>query len=211
MTYVKICGLTNLRDAEVAADAGADLLGFIFAPSSPRYVEPPTAREVVAALRPTGVRFVGVFVDEPLERALAIGAEVGLDLAQLHGNEPVEYVRQFGRAAFKALRPRGADEARLLAASYAPALQGSCPAVMIDAYHPRKHGGTGQRADWLIAAEMARQFPLLLAGGLDADNVAEAVRAVRPWGVDVSSGVERSPGQKDPFKIEQFIRNAKRC
>jgi phosphoribosylanthranilate isomerase len=211
MIRVKICGITNLDDAIAAADAGADLLGFVFYPRSPRYVTPERALEIVRATRhasPT-TRFVGVFVDASPERVRAAMDLASLDLAQLHGNEPASMVRDLSPRAFKALRPRDPDEAKSLISNYRLATGGISPAFIVDAFDAQQFGGTGVRADWKIAAILAREFPILLAGGLNAENVAGAVRAVQPWGVDVSSGVERAPGLKDHAKVRQFISRAK--
>jgi phosphoribosylanthranilate isomerase len=232
---VKLCGLTNLADAQAAVAAGADLLGFIFFSKSPRYVTPEQAREIVQGLkldrrpptadrsrtrvtshdgRPSAVVTVGVFVNESSAAVAQILDFCGLDLAQLHGEEPPEMVAGdlHGRA-YKALRPRSLDEALDLASRYAPApsLEGETryPALMVDAYHPHLRGGTGETGDWSLAAALAGRYPLLLAGGLGPANVAEAVRAVRPWGVDVSSGVESAPGQKDHAAVQAFVAAAK--
>jgi phosphoribosylanthranilate isomerase len=212
MTCVKICGITNLEDALVTADAGADLLGFVFVSSSPRCIEPERAREIVAALKARGalLRFVGVFVNEPLERVCAVIELVQLDLAQLHGNEAAPMVRALSPRAYKALRPRDEVEAQAQVAEYRAVANGNVPAFIVDAFDAQRYGGTGQRADWSLAARIAREFPILLAGGLGAENVADAIRAVRPWGVDVSSGVERAPGLKDHEQVRRFVQAAKR-
>ena len=242
MTHVKICGITNLDDALVAVEAGADMLGFVFFPRSPRYIDLGRASEIVSALKQCGnaPRFVGVFVDESLERLRAIAATAQLDMAQLHGNESPEMVRDLsslgvetpsckttpdqsgfpapfmGRSpvarryiAVRALRPQNEAEAQSLVNEYRAAANGNVPAFIVDAFVAQRFGGTGARADWDVAAQIAREFPILLAGGLNADNVAEAIRAVQPWGVDVSSGVERAPGLKDHDQVRRFIHKAK--
>ncbi len=214
MTHVKICGITNLDDALAAVEAGADLLGFVFFLRSPRYVEPERARDITAALqeREHAPRLVGVFVNESLERVREIVAMAQLDIAQLHGDESPEMVRALAASRIsvvKALRPRDAAEAGSLIARHRSTAGRHAPAFLVDAFDARRYGGTGVRADWPIAAHIAREFPTLLAGGLNADNVAEALRAVRPWGVDVSSSVERAPGLKDRTQVRQFIRMAK--
>jgi phosphoribosylanthranilate isomerase len=230
---VKLCGLTNLADAQAALAAGADLLGFIFFPKSPRYVTPEQVRDILAGLEPQGqvaqasVLTVGVFVNESPQAMAQILDFCGLDLAQLHGEEPpamlgldddsaeaLEADRSLMRGrAYKALRPRSPEEAGDLARRYAlPSdLQagGHLPAFLLDAYHPQLRGGTGEMGDWELAASLAAWYPLLLAGGLTPANVTQAVRAVRPWGVDVSSGVEKSPGQKDHAALRAFIAAAK--
>jgi len=213
--HVKVCGITDAADARAAIAAGADLLGFIFFPKSPRYVPPERVRDILDAVEPgrAGVRSVGVFVDEPIQAVTQILDFCGLDLAQLHGDEPPAMLGLEGQAqgpaptlagrAYKALRPRSAEEAADLAARYA--LPAHLPALLVDAYHPHLRGGTGETADWQLAAGLARQYALLLAGGLTPANVAQAVKAVRPWGVDVSSGVESSPGHKDHAALHAFI------
>lgn len=205
---VKICGVTNLEDAIIAIDIGADLLGFNFYRKSARYVEPVTARSIVAQIR-SGVRvpqLVGVFVNSPLVEVQSIMREVDLDLAQLHGDESVEMIAQLNGRGFKALRPQSVEAAENQAKTYAAASE---PALLIDAYREGEYGGTGQVGDWSLAAQIARQYPILLAGGLTPENVAEAIRQVRPWGVDVASGVEATPGKKDAAKMRAFVANAK--
>jgi phosphoribosylanthranilate isomerase len=219
---VKVCGITSRADAQAAVRAGADLLGFIFFPQSPRYVTPERAREILNAVAPrqAGVLTVGVFVNEPPETVAQVLDFCGLDLAQLHGEEPPEALGldRGGKSplrgrAYKALRPRSLEEALELAHNYAPAPPrrggGRLPAFLLDAYHPRLRGGTGQTGDWSIAASLAGRYPLLLAGGLSPANVAQAVREVRPWGVDAASGVEQAPGQKDHAALRAFIAAAR--
>lgn len=207
-TQVKICGLTNFEDAWVAVQAGADYLGFILYPKSPRYVMPEVARQIVAELRTRGNTppCVGVFVNEPLARIRAMMAEIRLNLAQLHGDESPEVVEGMAGAAYKAIRPKSREEAISAAAHYAPLTEPRGPGLMVDAYSPDAYGGTGQRTDWALAAELAAAYPrLLLAGGLTPENVAQAVAAVAPWGVDVASGVEAAPGRKDHGAVRAFI------
>ncbi len=210
---VKICGLTNLEDAQVAVEAGADLLGFIFYPKSPRYVAPETVAEIIKAItlpianRP---KFVGVFVDEAPEQIATVLAATGLDYAQLHGNETPEILTACQGRAFKALHPSSAEAAFSAVAQFAAIGFKPGPGFMLDAYDPHLYGGTGKTADWHVAAKLAQQHPgLLLAGSLTPDNVAEAIRVVQPWGVDVSSGVEATPGRKAHAKVRAFIQNAK--
>lgn len=213
MTIVKICGTTNLEDALAAAEAGADLLGFILYPKSPRYVAPETIAEIVAEVRavmPSPPRCVGVFVNTPPDEVLAVLAQTGLDLAQLHGDETVEALVALQGRGFKAVRPTGPEDALTLAHAYATLGVNAGPDLLIDAYDAYAYGGTGQRADWGAAAVVAQRVPhLLLAGGLTPENVAAAVNAVKPWGVDVASGVEQSPGRKDHAKVRAFITAAK--
>jgi phosphoribosylanthranilate isomerase len=208
---VKICGLTNLEDALAAIEAGADLLGFNFYPKSSRYIKPETAAAIVRQLRSRdrGPTLVGVFVNSSLTEIRSVLDLVGLDLAQLHGDEPVMTVAELNRRAFRALRPTSIEEAEADAEWYAP-YSPMAPALLIDAYRKDRYGGTGQAADWSIAAKIALTYPILLAGGLAPDNVAEAIAQVNPWGVDVASGVEAAPGRKDIRKLRAFIEAARR-
>ncbi len=221
MVKVKICGNTNLEDALLAAEAGADFLGFIFYPPGKRSITPEVAQTITLRLRQLDncPVLVGVFVNESPERMVEILESCQLDLAQLHGDEPPWLVGDersplYGRA-YKALRPTSLVEAETDAEWFTrPELPNypitQLPSLLIDAYHPTLRGGTGQTADWTICAHLARQVPgLMLAGGLTPDNVAEAVRVVRPYAVDVASGVEATPGQKDPALVRAFIANAR--
>lgn len=209
--FVKICGLTSLEDARVAMEVGADLLGFTFYPPSPRYIEPERCAEIVRGLRENALRstlsaprLVGLFVNVPAEQVAAVLERCGLDLAQLHGDEDPDVLKALGGRAFKAFRGNGHDHDAFAAAGTGD------PAFLVDAAVAGKFGGTGKTGDWDGAAELARRYSLLLAGGLTADNVAEAVARVRPWGVDVASGVEASPGKKDHAKVRAFVENAKK-
>ena len=213
---VKICGLTNLEDAQVAMEAGADLLGFIFYEKSPRYVDPRTVASIVGALKSAPLStlhspplFVGVFVNPALAQVTQMLNQCNLDLAQLHGEEDPQLLALLAKRAFKALRPRSVVEAEADASRYARFGPGGGPDLLVDAYHPDSRGGTGQAGDWNLAAGLARQYRLLLAGGLTPGNVAHAVRQVRPWGVDVASGVEAAPGRKDHTQVRTFIAAAK--
>jgi len=222
MTKVKICGITNLDDALVAANAGADFLGFIFYESSPRYVLPEVAREIVSGVRcqVSGVKvssvkcqvsgelpkFVGVFVNASLEWVEQILDDCHLDAAQLHGDESPEFVNHFQERAYKALRPQSLQDAEKLAKEYHPPTPYSLlPYFLLDAYHPTLYGGTGHVTDWTMAATIAAKYPIMLAGSLTPDNVADAIGAVKPWGVDVSSGVEATKGKKDHEKVKAFV------
>jgi phosphoribosylanthranilate isomerase len=214
---IKICGLTGVADATAAIEAGADLLGFILAPESPRYVTPSQVRGILAEVQPwkAGIRTVGVFVNQAPRDVAGLLVFCGLDLAQLHGEEPPEYLGDTaggsallrGRA-YKGLRPRSAEEAADLARRFAlPARvrrEGDLPALLLDTYQPTRRGGTGAVSDWAIGARLAADFPILLAGGLNAGNVADAIVAVKPWGVDVSSGIEAEPGRKDHAAMRAF-------
>jgi phosphoribosylanthranilate isomerase len=211
MTNVKICGITNVDDATVAIKAGADLLGFIFYAKSPRYVSPGHAKEIIRAIRQLSpvIRCVGVFVDETLDNIRRVMELAQLDLVQLHGNESADMVRKLSPRGYKALRPRNANDARASVEQYRAVVNNNIPAFIVDAFDAKQYGGTGIRADWNIAANIAREFPILLAGGLNAENVADAIRVVKPWGVDVSSGVERAPGLKDHTRVREFIQKLK--
>ena len=203
---VKICGITTVDDAWAAIDAGADLLGFNFYPKSPRYIAPEKAREIATQIRSNGKGplLVGVFVNSPLAEMRTILEFTQIDLAQLHGDEPVHVLEQSNGRGFKALRPILESEAQIAAARFAP-YGPRAPALLIDAYRQDHYGGTGHTADWTIATKLAQQYSILLAGGLTPDNVAEAIRQVGPWGVDVASGVEVSPGKKDAGKMKMFV------
>lgn len=212
MTMVKICGLTNLEDALAAADAGADLLGFIFYARSPRFIQPVQAAALIAQVRQRGhtASMVGLFVDAPLHEIQETLRICRLDLVQLHGGEPPHWLEVLQPQAFKALRPTSLDEATAEAEWYADLGPADGPQLLLDTYHPQLHGGSGQVGDWAIAAALAPRYRILLAGGLTPDNVQQALRQVRPWGVDVSSGVEAAPGQKDHAKVRRFVAAAKR-
>ena len=220
MTQVKICGVTNLEDAWVAAKAGADLLGFIFYEPSPRYVTPETVKRIVSSLKiqmtetvdQARPKFVGVFVNASLETIDQILNFCQLDAAQLHGEETPEFVNHFQGRAFKAIRPQSQAVLETLIRQYQPILmvsQAYLPALLLDAYHPTLYGGTGHVTDWTLAVNIAWQYPLMLAGSLTPTNVVEAIRIVQPWGVDVSSGVEAEKGRKDHQKVRAFIRAVK--
>jgi phosphoribosylanthranilate isomerase len=198
---VKICGLTTIDDAKVAVDAGADYLGFVFYQKSPRAVSAKRVADIVSALG-DGIRAVGVFVNETPERVNALVRECGLYAAQIHGDEHPEGFSEVTVPLWRAIWIRDRE----------PAPNPSAwPAVryVIDAAAPGQYGGAGVAADWDVAARIAREQPVMLAGGLRADNVAEGIRRVRPVGVDVSSGVEKNPGSKDHDAVRAFIAAAK--
>jgi phosphoribosylanthranilate isomerase len=198
---VKICGITNVEDAEVAVWAGADALGFVMYRKSPRFVEPAMARAIVAGLPPF-VLPVGVFVNEEAERVRALMDECGFALAQLHGDESAQYCQNLGRLALKAIRLKDRGGFLALAEFHGRA---NVRGFLIDAFSDHAYGGTGKTVDWTLAQEAARSAPIILAGGLNPGNVAQAVQIVCPYGVDVSSGVEQRPGKKDPDKVKAFI------
>jgi phosphoribosylanthranilate isomerase len=198
---VKICGITRLEDALAAARLGADALGFNFWPGSKRFIAPAAARAIVQALPPL-VTTVGVFVDAGREELLAAAALSGVQVLQLHGDEPPERCAHLPLPVLKGIRVAGPESLELL--ERYPGVAG----FLLDAASPG-FGGSGRTFDWSLAAAAAARFPVVLAGGLTPDNVAEAVRQVRPWGVDVASGVESAPGVKDHHLVSRFIGAAK--
>jgi phosphoribosylanthranilate isomerase len=197
VTRIKICGITGAEDAAVAVEAGADALGFIFVPGTPRQVDPDRAAAIIATLPPL-VAAVGVFVDQPLEEVLATVRACRLGAVQLHGAEPAAYAERLAVQVIKAVRVRGAESLEALAGYPAQAF-------LLDTFVEGQPGGTGVSFPWALALAAKRHGRIILSGGLRPETVAEAVRAVRPYGVDVSSGVERRPGQKDPGKVREFI------
>ena len=204
---VKICGITSAEDALLAVDAGADALGFVFFSMSPRRTTAERAAAIAHEL-PPGVRRIGVFVNEPRDGMARVADAVGLDLLQLHGDEPPEALFGLPRPAIKAVRV-GKGFAPEEALRYA----GKAAGILVDTHLPGGTplpGGTGVPFDWSLVTGLAERVPLLiLAGGLDPSNVAEAIRAVRPHAVDVSSGVESGPGRKDPEKVKAFVEAAR--
>jgi phosphoribosylanthranilate isomerase len=202
MVSVKICGITSVKDAQAAVQAGADALGFVFYPPSPRYVTPEQATSVIRTLPPF-VTTVGLFVDVTVETINAVAAQCGLDRIQLHGHEPPEVCFRVVRPVIKAFRIKNA-ESLLNLSRYRVA------AYLLDAYvEGALPGGTGASFSWDLAAQAKPSGPLILAGGLTPENVEAAIRRIRPYGVDVSTGVEQAPGVKDHHKIRTFIARAK--
>jgi len=197
---VKICGITRVEDALAAVRLGADALGFNFWPRSKRYLPPSDARAIVRRLPPF-VTAVGVFVDPSREEVLRAAEASGIAVAQLHGDEPPELCAALPLPVLKGIRLDGAHAIARLA-SY------EVMGFLLDAPTPG-YGGSGTTCDWPLAAEVARELPIVLAGGLTPENVAEAVRAVRPWAVDVASGVESAPGVKDEARMRLFVARAK--
>ncbi|MFW6127363.1 MAG: phosphoribosylanthranilate isomerase [Thermodesulfobacteriota bacterium] len=199
MVRVKICGITNLEDALLASDLGAQALGFIFYPKSPRSIKPDAARDIIKSLPPL-VLSVGVFVDEEAGVVRDVAARVGLDWVQLHGKESPEYCRALGRRVIKGFRIRDHNSLTALP-SYRDAVQ----AFLLDAYRPGTPGGTGETFDWEVARRAKELGPVILAGGLTAANVAQAIKIAQPAGVDVASGVEAAPGKKDQERLREFF------
>jgi phosphoribosylanthranilate isomerase len=203
MALVKICGITNPKDARVAADAGADAVGFVFA-ESPRRVDAEKARRISIAL-PENVIRVGVFVDEEPAEVSRISREVGLDIAQLHGDEPPETVtalREAGVKVMKALRVK--DVATLDALD-----EYEADLFLLDAYSARARGGTGERFDWGVAKSLRGRDNIVVSGGLGPENVREAVELFEPFGVDASSSLEDGPGRKNGELVRRFVLAAK--
>jgi len=200
-TRVKICGITSLGDAQAAVGLGAWAIGMIFHPESPRRCGVDEAAAIAAAHR-RRVELVGVFVNAPLPEVLSVVESVPLSILQLHGDEGPAYCdearRRTGLRTMKAGRAKDAAAVRALSA-YRTDLH------LLDAYVPGTYGGTGERFDWELAAAHPRTTPLVLSGGLDPDNVADAIAAVRPFAVDVASGVEAAPGRKDPEALRRFF------
>jgi phosphoribosylanthranilate isomerase len=198
---VKICGITRLADAQAAVAHGAAAIGFVFWPESPRFVDPYRARQIAAHLPPF-VSTVGVFVNQPAEYIDGVANVVPLAVIQLHGDEPPSFAASLSRPVFKAV-----SRLDLEAASAWPAHV----TLLVDAHDRTKRGGTGMKADWAAAAALARRRPVFLAGGLTAWNVADAVAQVRPFGIDVSSGVESSPGIKDAQRMAALFAALAEC
>lgn len=204
-TLIKICGITREQDADAAVAAGADALGLNFVASSPRHVALPVAAVIAQRVRGRAVR-VGLFVDAAPEWVRTVLAAVELDLLQFHGDERGEFCRGFGLPYVKALRMREALDIAALETEYADAC-----ALLLDAWAPGQAGGTGQRFDWTLWPKSS-SLPLVLAGGLDPDNVALAVRTLAPWAVDVAGGVEGPrKGEKDAERIQRFIAEVRRA
>jgi phosphoribosylanthranilate isomerase len=198
MVQIKICGITNIADGLAAASAGADALGFVFHPASPRYVTPAKARDIIAAL-PLAVSTVGVFVNLAAAEILQIAELCGLDFIQLHGAETADYCRRFPRERLiKALSFRSEEE-------FAAMADYPVRAFLVDAHDPVRFGGTGKTCDWNLARKAAARHPLILAGGLSEESILAALEAVHPLAVDISSGVEAAPGKKDHEKIRSVI------
>jgi phosphoribosylanthranilate isomerase len=202
MVHVKICGITSLEDAQAAADAGADAIGFVFYPPSRRYVTPEQAGRIIQTLPPF-VTTVGLFVDVALDTVNDLAARCGLDRIQLHGRETPEFCRQVTRPVIKAIRIKNAE-------SLNPMPDYNVSAYLLDAYvEGALPGGTGASFSWELAAQAKPYGPVILAGGLTPENIEVAIAQSHPYGVDVSTGVERAPGIKDHQKVRQFIARAK--
>jgi phosphoribosylanthranilate isomerase len=204
MVYTKVCGITTPEDALTAAGSGADAIGLVFA-ESPRRLNVERAREIAGAL-PDGVLKIGVFVDEELEEVLRIAREVGLDYAQLHGDESPETVtvlQESGVKVIKALRIRDDD-------SLAAMEDYEADLFLLDAWSEKARGGTGERFDWEVAKSLRGRGNILVSGGLTPENVREAIRFFEPYGVDASSSLEDAPGKKNAERVRRFVSAAKK-
>ncbi|HSJ98345.1 MAG TPA: phosphoribosylanthranilate isomerase [Myxococcota bacterium] len=201
-TRIKICGIREPAHARLAAEAGADAIGLVFYPTSPRHVTTQQAAAIAAALPPF-VAAVGLFVNETAEGVERVLAQVPLDLLQFHGDEAPEFCERFGRPYVRAVRMEQGTDLVEYAGRFPRA-----KALLLDAHVPGEPGGTGRTFDWTVIPRDL-PVPLILSGGLDPGNVGRAVREVRPWAVDVSSGVESGRGSKDPRKIVDFIRSVR--
>jgi phosphoribosylanthranilate isomerase len=200
--FVKICGITREADAAAAVECGASAIGFIFWPESRRYIQPSKARAIVRSL-PAFVTPVGVFVNEPIDGIRAIAGKTGISAVQLHGDEPPAYADALPLPVIRAVSASEIDEAC--------AAWSEETTLLVDNVDPVRRGGTGVAVDWSDVAAVTPRRRVVLAGGLSPQNVSEAIRVARPYGVDVSSGVEASPGVKDFDKVARFVANARRA
>ena len=198
---VKVCGMTSLKDALVAVEGGADAVGFIFYKKSPRSVTMKTVREIVLELPPF-VDTVGVFVDETAEQINKIADYCNLDIIQLHGDESPTFCKKIRRKVIKAFRIKDMQSVKKLSSF-------QVSGFLLDTFSEKMHGGTGKVFDWNLALPAKKFGPVIMAGGLTPNNVQQAVRQIRPYGVDVCSGVESEPGIKDHKKVRAFLNNAK--
>jgi phosphoribosylanthranilate isomerase len=195
---IKVCGMTSLEDTLLAVEAGADAVGFIFYKKSPRCVAMKTVRDIIGQLPPF-VETVGVFVDEAEDKVNRTAEFCGLDVVQLHGSESASYCKKIRGKVIKAVRVKDADSLKGLD-------RFPVKGFLLDTFSEQQHGGTGRTFDWNLVHRAKKFGPVILAGGLGPRNVREAIRRVRPYGVDACSGVECAPGRKDPEKIKAFIK-----
>ena len=203
MTKIKICGITNLNDALTAVNLGADALGFVFYPQSPRFISPDKAKKIRQKIPPFTL-CIGVFVNARKGEVLQIARECCLDGLQFHGNESPEYCSSF--SAYKVIK----SFALKTRSDLKSITHYNIHAILIDAYDPANYGGTGKKADWELARQAKKFGPLILAGGLTETNVQEAIKVVSPYGVDVSSSMEKRPGVKDTVKLRRFVEMVKK-
>ena len=199
---IKVCGTTNLKDALFAVDSGVDAIGFIFYKKSPRYILQKDAKDIVAKLPPF-VETVGVFVNETSDRVNRIAEQCKLTAIQLHGDESSAFCRRIKRRVIKAFRVKDTNSFKGMA-DY------DVSGFLLDSYNEESKGGTGKTFDWNLALRAKKQGPIILAGGLNPYNVYTAIHRVKPYGVDVCSGVEKSPGIKDSVKIDEFIKSVRK-
>ncbi len=202
---IKICGITNLADARFCAAAGAEYLGFIQYRRSPRYVPAELAGEIRAWLH--GTKTVGVFVDEDADSVNRAVEIASFDLVQLHGAEPPPFCAKISAPVIKAFRVAESNTEALLRKQM-EAFEKVADFFLLDTYHPVLHGGTGKTFEWSVASAICREFPVFLAGGLGPHNVSDALRQVRPWALDMSSGVETTPGKKDYALVEAVFQSS---
>lgn len=198
MIRVKICGITNIGDAYWAAESGADALGFIFYSKSRRSITPERAKEIIQKI-PGSIGRVGVFVNQEIQVVKEIVSFCGLRLIQLHGDESPQYCAQFPMSTLIKAVSHWAEEEIQRLENY------TVKAILVDAHEPGRYGGTGKNSDWALALKVKKTHPLILAGGLNKENIKRAIETVRPCAVDINSGVETSPGKKDPYKIREIM------
>jgi len=203
LTRIKICGITNREDALCAVDAGADALGFVFYEQSPRYVLPARVREIISLLPPF-VTTVGLFVNADSDTIRQTMQTAGLNVVQLHGDESPEDCSLHPYPVIKAMRVKDAD-------SLVEVDRFRVSALLLDAWNDQQYGGTGESFDWQLAKSLTARQPLILAGGLNPDNVVRAIQTVNPYAVDVSSGVEERPGHKNHNKVRKFIQQVRQA
>jgi phosphoribosylanthranilate isomerase len=200
--FIKICGITNYEDAVTAIEAGATAIGFNFSSTSKRYIQPEQAKEIADRIRGK-ISTVGIFVNEDISNVRSVGAAMKLTYCQFHGDEEPEYVNKFSNA-IKSFRVNDSLK-NVYFDDYKTA------AFLLDAYDEKEFGGTGKSFNWLLAREANEFGKIILAGGLNDENVIDAIETVEPWGVDVSSGVEIEPGKKDAEKVRKFVANARKA
>jgi len=205
---IKVCGITSPDQVERIAEAGVDMIGIILVEESPRAVDSETAREIAEAAAGSGLRSVGVFADDPWEEVESLYFDLGFDVVQLHGKEAPLYVKKLvdkGITVWKSMNV-GPNFKKMKARQF---WQAGAEAVLLDAWEPGKLGGTGKTCDWEIAASLAGEGQIVLAGGLNGGNVAGAIGKVRPWGIDASSGLESGVGVKDTAKLSSYVAAAR--